>query len=197
MSGLYKLLAGMFWILLLAGCQPGLPSGCPPDCLGAKLSRRELAGANLTASTPRGAGSNLRGVLAQGTVLTGASLNGSDLSGARLEGAVLAGISLEGMNLIGAVLTNADLRNSNLSGALLAGANLMGANLTNTNLLGADLHGASLEWSDLRGSQLVSSTSDSLPDTDLLGITYNDMTRWPEGFVPPATARIVVSQPLE
>jgi uncharacterized protein YjbI with pentapeptide repeats len=73
----------------------------------------------------------------------------------------------------------------------------MGANLTNTNLLGADLHGASLEWSDLRGSQLVSSTSDSLPDTDLLGITYNDMTRWPEGFVPPATARIVVSQPLE
>ena len=101
------------------------------------------------------------------------------------------------MNLKGAVLTDADLSNSNLSGALLAGADLIGADLTNSDLRGASLRGARLEWSNLSGSQLEAGSgdsaeqgiSDSQLDADLVGVSYNQETQWPEGFEVPATAQ--------
>jgi len=66
-------------------------------------------------------------------------------------------------------LQSADLRAANLTGAHLEGANLIGA-----VLLGADLTGAFTE------------------NTIMAGTQWNDETKWPDGFNPPAKPSVTV-----
>jgi uncharacterized protein YjbI with pentapeptide repeats len=71
----------------------------------------------------------------------------------------------------------------NLAGANLAGADLTGANLRGVNLRGADLTavwllGVDLTGVDLRGADLTGA--------DLRDVKYDETTRWPDGFTPPA-----------
>ena len=82
-----------------------------------------------------------------------------------LRGADLRGLRLSSVNLAGANLENADLKGANLTGAKLSGAYLWGAKLMDANLWGANLWGA-----------------------NLTNAKWNDNTKWPSGFTPPARA---------
>ena len=141
--------------------------------------------------------------------LTGANLSAANLSEANLTRANLDGANLYGANLTSADLTSADLyraylreanlRRADLRGADLRGANLSEADLRGANLTSADLSGAHLSWSDLSGANLSEAnlsgadlTGANLSGADLTGATWDDATRWPEGFTPPS----VESQPM-
>jgi uncharacterized protein YjbI with pentapeptide repeats len=93
----------------------------------------------------------------------------------------------------------------------LQSADLISANLRGANLLGANLRGADLRGADLRAAQLIAVpalsnqanytqpairalppdiwTSLTLSDTILTDSLYDDTTRWPLGFTPPAEAK--------
>ena len=46
------------WVVVLVGvgsCQAGLPSGCPPNCLGVSLYKRNLSGMDLEGANLRNA----------------------------------------------------------------------------------------------------------------------------------------------
>jgi uncharacterized protein YjbI with pentapeptide repeats len=90
--------------------------------IGAKLGRKDLAGADLH----------------------WANLYGADLSGASLYEAALSYANLSGADLSGADLSKADLRYSTLYEA-----NLSEASLNKASLYRADLTGADLSWTDL------------------------------------------------
>ena len=111
------------------------------------------------------------------------NLRGTDLTGVDLSGANLRGANLRGADLAGANLDEADLRDADLRRANLDEADLRIANLGRSNLEGANLSGAVLSTADLRGA--------NLKKADLTGATYNDQTKWPEGFTPPTTAQRV------
>jgi hypothetical protein len=83
----------------------------------------------------------------------------------------------------GANLTRADLTGADLTGANLTGANLTGANLTRANLTWAHLSGADLTRANLTGADL---TGANLTGANLSGANWNEYTRWPAGYTPPA-----------
>jgi len=144
-----------------------------------------------------GAGADLRKVNLKGADLKGANLRRTDfrdanLQGADLEGANLRNVLLEGANLQVANLTKAnlsgsdlsrvkfrdvELRNADLRGAYLNDANFYSSDLNKANLSGATLSGANFKLSDLRGAILDD-------------IKYDDSTKWPRGFTPPAESRM-------
>lgn len=114
----------------------------------------------------------------------------------KLDDAGLAGVDLSGLELKDAGLKRADLRGAileetNLSGASLDDADLTGttrtrgANLTGTGMDRARLGGADLSRAVLRpeDSDDPSSKRNAFPGF-LQNATYNDATRWPEGFDP-------------
>jgi uncharacterized protein YjbI with pentapeptide repeats len=138
------------------------------DLTGAKLAEAFLTEANLTDA-------NLTDANLTDAKLTRANLTLANLTDAKLIGAKLIGADLSGADLIRADLTRADLTDANLEGADLTGANLTGADLTDSNLRGADLTNAVLTDAKLVGA-------------DLSGVKYDEYTRWPEGFEPPAMA---------
>lgn len=145
--------------------------------VGAYLDRAHLAEANLSNADLTIA------ILGSADLtradLTGAELDTASLNRANLTEADLSWADLEGAFLIGANLTRADLYRANLS-ANLENASLIRANLTEADLTNAILAGADLSGADLTGA--------SLDGADLTGIIYDSSTRWPEGFVPPASA---------
>ncbi len=106
--------------------------------------------------------------------LQGAVLDGSGLAGADFIDANLVGASLVGVVGTGAVFTRANLEGANLTGAQLAGADLSRANLVSAQLCGADLTGVRLD------------------NAMLERVVACDTTRWPEGFVVPGAAPVVV-----
>jgi uncharacterized protein YjbI with pentapeptide repeats len=60
---------------------------------------------------------------------------------------------------------------------------LRGADLTEADLIAANLRGAYLNWAILIGADLYGA---DLTGADLTGAKWDDTTRWPEGFTPPA-----------
>ena len=123
-------------------------------------------------------------IICQRALLMKAALKGMDLSDAKLRGADLEFADLTNTNLIradlsDAVLTKADLTNSDLREAIMTNSDLTFANLTNANLTSAimwhaELAGASLEGANLSGAELDGVNFDHA--------TYNDETKFPEGF---------------
>jgi uncharacterized protein YjbI with pentapeptide repeats len=80
-------------------------------------------------------------------------------------------------------MERADLTKADLTWALLNRGHLRAAVLRDAVLVEADLRGCDLRDADLRGADL---TGAILDDVDLRGARWDDTTRWPEGFDPPA-----------
>lgn len=183
------------------------PRGFTPPGGGRMASRSSLLAAAKSKSkktkivemimSGEGAGADLRKVKLQGADLQGANLRRTDfrdanLKGADLEGANLRNVLFEGANLQVANLTKAnlsgsdlsrvkfkdvELRNADLRGAYLNDANFYSSDLNKANLSGATLSGANFKLSDLRGAILDD-------------IKYDDKTKWPAKFTPPAESRM-------
>jgi len=123
--------------------------------------------------------------------LSGLDLGGADLSGTILARSVFRDSVLHGALLSYANLADADLRNVRLSEADLTatgfnGANLAGADLSGANARAASFFGANLSGANLSGANLVRCdfTGADLSGVDLSGATFDERTRWPEGFSP-------------
>ena len=167
---------------------------------GADLGGADLWNADLTGANLRGANlsdADLEGVKLYKADLKGADLGGADLWTANLEDANLERACLERANLKDAVLTGAKLYKADLHSALLGGANLSDANLERAcleraNLKDAVLTGAKLYKADLRGANLSDA---DLEGADLGRIIYDEYTKWPTGYIPPAPASAPASAP--
>jgi uncharacterized protein YjbI with pentapeptide repeats len=94
-------------------------------------------------------------------------------------------LGISNINLNHTFLQAANLADANLAGAKLWVANLRGASLRGATLNGADLHYANLRGGNLRAADLRGA---NLGGTNLEYCTYNDATRWPDGFSPPDSA---------
>ncbi|MEO1064825.1 MAG: pentapeptide repeat-containing protein [Actinomycetota bacterium] len=117
-----------------------------------------------------------------------------NLHRANLNRARSSEVDLRGANLVGASLIRASMREANLSGANLFGADLRGArlveaNLSRANLRGADLRAAELFGADMRGADVIGAR--------LGGAWWDERTRWPEGFTPPAPRVVGQRGPVE
>lgn len=145
-----------------------------------------------------------------------AQREGRDLSGADLSHLKVRQLDLTGVKAVGAVLRGhrrpaeveedpevwdryadgyartrwgqarmerADLTSADLTWAPLTRGHLRGAVLRNAILLEADLRSCDLRDADLRGADL---TGAILDDAEMSGVRWDETTRWPEGFEPPA-----------
>lgn len=177
---------------------------------GAKLEEVNLAGSYLRGANFEGAdldsadlsGADLRDVNLRSATLELASLDGANLADANMRGVSADGADFTEANLIRASLVNAELSadfvDARLKGANLAGANLgraflMGSDLERANLAGASLAGANLERANLAGASLVGANlvGATLTESSLERSVFDPGTQWPEGFAPPASARMV------
>ena len=150
---------------------------------GAKLNDAKLIGANLTNADLTLANlrnANLTDAKLIDAKLYGAKLIDANLTNADLTLATLTKANLEDANLTNANLGGADLEYADLTNAILTDANLTVANLTNAILYGADLTNAILTSATL--------TRVDLRGANLEGVKYDEYTKWPEGFEPPAMA---------
>jgi len=149
----------------LAGIVPSHPITPPGNYEGAQLARVSMVG----------------------FTLWDFDFSQADLSGADASHADLAWASLEHTRLVGTDLSYSDLTGANLTGADLSDARLSGADMTRANLrdavlTGADLSGAYLAVANLAGADL---TDANLDNVTMIGVRYDEFTRWPDGFVPP------------
>jgi hypothetical protein len=138
----------------------------------------------------------LRRVEFSGAKLAGAELCHMDLTEAKLDEAHLVGADLSKGQLKGASFRGADLTDAScwrckgtravFEGARLVRCNLRWAVLQRANLRDADLEAADLSSANLRGADL---TGAILAGADLSGASYDEQTRWPSGFDPPAGMR--------
>lgn len=92
-------------------------------------------------------------------------------------------------NLARLNMAQADFENAQLMRAFMPGVNLESANLRTTGLSGAYLGRANLINADLRGADLRGTilSEAKLDGAVLEASCHDDTTRWPEGFVPPAS----------
>ena len=135
----------------------------------------------------------LRRIDLSGADLSGADLTDLDFSEARLDGARLVGADLSRNQLKGASFRNADLTEANFyqckgtradfEGATLVRSNLDWSVLQRANLRNSDLEAARLSSASLRGADL---TGAHLGGVDLSHAKYDQLTRWPSDFDPPA-----------
>jgi uncharacterized protein YjbI with pentapeptide repeats len=140
-----------------------------------------------------------------GADLTGVVFAQLDLEGACFDGAKMpraAFINLVGTqwgkpcNLKRASFRNADLRKADIrgtnlyaadfEGADLAGAQLRASKFGNARFHNADLSSTALHYADLRGADL---TGANLAGAELERAKYDERTRFPAGFQPPADMR--------
>lgn len=136
---------------------------------------------------------NLSGLHLDGADFLGANLRESVLFQAHLKGAQLAATDLYRANIRLADLTKADLSSSNLQGAQMMGAKMVGAKLRYADLRSSDLSGVDLSGADLVLARLDGATlGESVLDAVTFGsgngetVCYDDATKWPEDFTPPA-----------
>jgi uncharacterized protein YjbI with pentapeptide repeats len=136
--------------------------------------------------------------------LKGAHFRGLDLRSANFDGAVLTGALFidehhyewrDDCDLRGASFRGADLRRADLRRVRAARADFTGARLGRVRMLECDLRGASFADADLTGSSLERAdvrgadfSSACLGRAKLSHATYDEQTRWPQGFQP-LTAR--------
>jgi uncharacterized protein YjbI with pentapeptide repeats len=177
---------------------------------GADLSMLDLRVANFSRSVLKGVdfrATNLSGANFVNCNLTGANLSGAKSPGSCFVDSDLVGVIANGINLVGADLSHTNLSNANLSDANLTRANFNDALLRNTKLVGACLNGASVVGANLSHADLSNSlarksnfsqsdlSGSNLAGADLSGallhnIVYDEFTRWPVGFTPPANGSI-------
>jgi hypothetical protein len=110
--------------------------------------------------------------------LNGLEMPDSDLRNADFVYRELRGANFRNTDFTAASLQGCDLRAADLSGAILANttfylADLRGANLSNAKMSSCDLRQARFEGTDLSGAEIV--------DCRVLA-TFDESTRWPEGF---------------
>lgn len=112
--------------------------------------------------------------------ITGLVMRDSDLKGTRLQyrnlsGADFSGSTITNGNFQGSDLRGANFRKADLTECGFYRSDLRGANLQGTQLAKTDFHAARLEGADL---------SDAILKDPDLRATYDDSTKWPEGFDP-------------
>jgi hypothetical protein len=135
----------------------------------------------------------LRAGLIETKQLNGLYMKGQDLSRAKIQY----------RELRGADFTEADLSYTNFQGSDLRTATFAGANLANTFFYAADLRGADLsnaqidrttfQKARLEGADL---RAKSLEMSDLRA-TFDQSTRWPDGFDPAKAGAVLVSSSTE
>ena len=135
----------------------------------------------------------LRRLALAGADLSRANLTYMDFTDAKLDGAILARADLRWSQLKGASFRNADLtgaecRVAKATRAVFEGATLTRCNLEWTNLTRADFRDADLRKADLAAANLRGAdfTGANLEGATLRGAAYDEQTRWPSGFEPPA-----------
>lgn len=161
------------------------------DLNGIDLSGRNLDGLYLPGRAmvaARLVGTGLANSRLYFSDLRHADLRGASLRGADLSGSTLAFADLRGADLRGAVLDDADLSDTRLDEADLRGAVVRGGRLQRSRLQGAMLGGALIETTFLDGADLSSARIQGL---GLREVEYDECTRWPAGFEPPATVGVV------
>jgi len=151
----------------------------------ADLRRANLQGARLEKANLQMA--DLKEANLQEASLSQANLQGADLWRDNLKGAGLYGANLQGAILIEAKLQEASLGRANLQGAVLNIANLQGAYLGEANLQGAYLDRANLQGTKLGGANLQG--AERLTSDQVAKAFWDETTKWPEGFTPPAPER--------
>ena len=161
-----------------------------PDLSGighTKLKKTDFSNANLHKANLREAylnGVNLREARLDEACLRETYLGGSDLRRATLVGADLSRANLSGADLSDADLSRADLNGVASFNVKFVGAKLYGASFRDAVLCGADLSGANLVRVNLCGADLNEAI---FHRTYLSEIAFDDRTRWPDKFVPPAS----------
>jgi uncharacterized protein YjbI with pentapeptide repeats len=150
------------------------------------LSGARLAGADLRRLDF--AGANFRGASLTGANLVRGTFRDADLERASLSRACLNDASFRRARLRGARLTGASAWATQFHEADFEGASLARVILSHTKFRGASLRGADLRqtqflWVDLRGADL---TSADLAGAKFEQATYDEHTRFPQGFTPPA-----------
>jgi uncharacterized protein YjbI with pentapeptide repeats len=113
----------------------------------------------------------MTGLVMKDSDLRGMELHYRDLNGADFSGSVISGGNLQGSELRGANFEKADLTNVSFYESDLRAANLQGANLK-----GFRAPKARLEGTDFTGAVFA--------EPDLTRATFDDKTKWPQGFDP-------------
>ena len=135
---------------------------------------------------------DLRGVDMTGADVTGRDLSDADLTGANLtkvkydartrwpvgfdperQGAALVPMDVKGVTFDGQDLSGQDFRDTDLRGSSFVGATLRNVDFTRAYLRGVNFAGA-----DLTGADLT--------DANTVGLKYDRVTLWPDGFDPVA-----------
>lgn len=140
-------------------------------------------------STPPVSAAAIRAGLISEKKLLGLNMKGQDLSDAHLVYRELRGADFSQTNLTEVSLQGCDLRAANF-----AGANLHGTVLYLADLRGADFSSAKLDKTDFKQARLEGAnlSTAKIGSVDLRA-TYDDSTRWPEGFSPDAHGAVHVS----
>jgi uncharacterized protein YjbI with pentapeptide repeats len=144
----------------------------------------------------------LNGLDLKGLDLAGVELSNCDLRDSRFDGANLRKASLWSSQLEGASFARADLTEAGLSSVHAAGVSFQGARLAGCRLFLAELHGANFRGADLAAAELRSA---SLQGADLTGArldrvdfqraSYDAETKFPRGFIPPASMERIAAPP--
>lgn len=163
---------------------PHHDAGSLPDLSASCLARVHVQGSFAGANFE---GTKLGLAFFEDTDLTCAGFPTADLSLAIFNGERLVGANLFLAKAIDAQFGGADLRGANLGHADLRDANLVGADLEN-----ADLSGATLTDARLRGGETLSGEVSS--DTNLTGSHFDDETKWPVDYRPPASTELDVAR---
>lgn len=115
--------------------------------------------------------------------LSGVDLSGLDLEFANMRRADMRGADLTGTIFAGAAADGADLRGTTRT----RGAILTGATMCRARFGGADLSRAALRPEDHPDGPAAARTASPV---HIGNTTYNDATRWPQGFDPEAHGAI-------
>jgi len=144
------------------------------DFTGANFIGIRLRGASFDSGTkwPAGFDPLHAGMYGPGVDYTGSDQSSQYLGDIDFTGANFTGVSLTNSVLSRSTLMNTDFTAASLKDALLDAVDLSGAILSGTDLRGADLSGATFS------------------NTIVRSITYDGTTKWPAGYVPPASTGI-------
>lgn len=126
-------------------------------------------------------GADLRGLLSP-TYLYKVELDGADLRGTNFSGSYLQMVDFSKANLERASLRGVTGRAFDTVG-LAACVYFEEANLKGADFRGATLREATFEYADLRGTDF---TGADITGAELRGAKWDENTRWPDGFTPPA-----------
>jgi uncharacterized protein YjbI with pentapeptide repeats len=155
------------------------------DLTGADLHRLDFEGANF-------AGAILRDACLDRGWFSEANLEKACLEKARMSQAAFRRANFRGANLTEAGASGAHFHGADLTNAALNRAQLSFCSLRGATLQGADLREAYLDYADLRQADLSTAR---LQGTTLEDTRYDEQTRFPAGFTPPAKMKWAGSGP--